>query len=357
MNTLDMTKLQQAVLQIATPYSVGTAFYLQEYNLVITNEHLVRDNREVVIDGEWCSQQLVEVVLIDEMADIAILSAPRHTNAEPLGLILQDSAEVDQKVSSIGHPFGAKPQFKEGKIVAISENEYDIPYIEHSAGLLPSCSGGPLLDRNGKVLGMNTFWSHDDSFAIPAEQLKQGLEAYVKSDARYVVRCPECNEYIPDMDVGQSHCTSCGSRITYLSQIQAYEPLGINLQIESILDELGYDAVLARRGPYNWEVQRGSALIDITYHEKTGMINGDAHLCNIPKENVLDLYEFVLKANYSLDGLSFTVRNNTVILSLLIFDQYLNQLTASKLFQHLFEKADYYDDILVDTYGASWQYE
>ena len=121
-----------------------------------------------------------------------------------------------------------------------------------------------------------------------------------------------------------------------------------------MLSELGHDAMLARRRPYNWEIEQGSALIHVAYHVKTGLITGDAHLCSIPDDDVLMLYSYLLKANYELEGLSFTVKDNEVILSLLIFDQYLNKLTALRLFEHLFKMADHYDDILVDDFNAKW---
>lgn len=347
-------RAKRAIIQIATPYSIGTAFYLEEYDLIITNEHLVRDNREVVVDGEWFDAQLVEVLYIDEIADIALLSAPRNPHSDKVGLRLTTELEVGAVVAALGHPFGAQYQFKQGELKAKAKNEYDVSYLEHTAGLQPDCSGGPLLDKEGFVVGLNTFWSEQESFSIPSECLQSAIEAYRNARHPYVVRCPECRHDIPDMDVQQKYCTHCGSQLSFLSQINAYEPIGVNFQIESLLDHMGYNPVLARRGPYNWEVQRGSALIHLAYHEKTGLINGDAHLCRIPEENVLPLYEFMLKANYELDSLSFTVRGNEVILTLLIYDQYLNPITAKKLLEHLFDRSDHYDDILVDQYGASW---
>jgi serine protease Do len=45
------------------------------------------------------------------------------------------------------------------------------------------------------------------------------------------------------------------------------------------------------------------------------------------------------------------------VLSLMIFDRYLNIDTGLKLFKYLFEKADFFDDILVENYGAVWKEE
>ncbi|MBK8450582.1 MAG: hypothetical protein IPL42_11375 [Saprospiraceae bacterium] len=45
-------KYRDVVIQIATPFSVGTGFYLKDYDLIITNEHVVRNNKDVVIEGK-----------------------------------------------------------------------------------------------------------------------------------------------------------------------------------------------------------------------------------------------------------------------------------------------------------------
>jgi len=58
-----------------------------------------------------------------------------------------------------------------------------------------------------------------------------------------------------------------------------------------------------------------------------------------------------------MEGLTFSVnpKGHEIILSLLIYDRYLNVETGIKLFKHLFEKADHFDNILVEEYGAIWK--
>ena len=63
------------------------------------------------------------------------------------------------------------------------------------------------------------------------------------------------------------------------------------------------------------------------------------------------------RLNYELDGLTFSIKGQDIILSLLIYDRYLNADTGLELFKHLFAKADYYDNILVEKYGAQWKNE
>jgi len=83
-------------------------------------------------------------------------------------------------------------------------------------------------------------------------------------------------------------------------------------------------------------------------------IIGEAILCKIPTKNKSPLYKYLLTENDRLEGLTFSVRDNQAILSLLIHDRQFNTQKGKKLFQMLLDKADYYDIILVEQFGAEW---
>jgi serine protease Do len=63
----------------------------------------------------------------------------------------------------------------------------------------------------------------------------------------------------------------------------------------------------------------------------------------------------LLRQNYENNGFQFNVVGQDIVLSLLIYDKYLNEEVALELLKNLFEKADYYDNILVEKYGAAWK--
>lgn len=130
--------------------------------------------------------------------------------------------------------------------------------------------------------------------------------------------------------------------------------MGIIRLIDEILGGLGYSAEECQKAPYYWELTQGSAVIKLTYHEKTGLIIGDATLCKLPRAQNSPLYQYLLIENDQLEGLTFSVQDETVILSLLIHDRQFDVKKGQKLFLHLLEKADYYDNILVEKYGATW---
>mgnify|MGYP001591587247 CR=1 FL=1 len=136
---------------------------------------------------------------------------------------------------------------------------------------------------------------------------------------------------------------------------EEFQANGINRIIEEILKNAGHDPRLARQAPNSWEITQGSARISISYYEPGGLISGDAMLCELPKEHSKQAYEFLLRQNFELEGLTLSVDGQAVVLSLIIFDRYLNLETGQRLFQHLFEKADYFDNILVEQFGATWK--
>ncbi len=353
-------KFKNVVIQIATPYSTGTGFYLDKFNLIVTNEHVVRDNKTVVIDGTSIDKQIVDVTYVDPKYDLAFLKVPEKHNMPKIEINLEGSLKEGQIVVAVGHPYGLKFGATQGIISNLLHQENDINYIQHDAALNPGNSGGPLINKTGELVGVNTFIIRDGNnigFSLPVNYLQLTIDEFLQGKYKKGVRCNSCMNIVFEEEKGSKYCTHCGARITMISSIEVYEPLGINKTIEKMLTNLGYNIELSRRGPNNWEVNRGSARITISYHEKTGLIVGDALLCLLPKDNIKRLYEFLLRENYKNESLNFSVRNQDILISLLIYDQYLNTETANAIFNQLFEAADKYDDILVKEFGAIWKEE
>jgi serine protease Do len=67
---------KQIVLQIATPQSIGTGFYLCNYRVVVTNHHVVAGCKEVVLSSDTMPKQLVKVLYTDPKYDLAFLELP-----------------------------------------------------------------------------------------------------------------------------------------------------------------------------------------------------------------------------------------------------------------------------------------
>ncbi len=347
------------IVQIATPYNTGTGFYLADKQLIVTNEHVVRDNREVVIGGRSFPKQMSAVLFTDMKHDLAFLAPPAELPELPAASLAPD-AELQQgdSILAVGHPFGMKYAATQGIISTVAQRQGDIDYIHHDAALNPGNSGGPLINKGGEVIGINTFildGGNKLSFSLPIRYLLEDIEKFKAGKGEVGTRCYSCSNVVFESEVDRHYCPHCGAKIEIPSTIAVFEPAGVAGTIERMLTELGHDVSLTRRGPHQWQIEEGSAKIQISYYEKTGLIIGDASLCNLPPSNIQPLYEYLLRQNYEIEGLTFSIKGQDVVLSLLIYDRYLNFETDIKLFSHLFERADHFDNILVEQFGASWK--
>lgn len=346
------------VVQIATPSGTGTGFYLKEWDVIVTNHHVVEGVREAVVDGKHLSRQLVAVQYVDPKYDLAFLSAPK-TNAELPALALGVEVLLRERtpVIAIGHPFGLKFSVKNGIISNVREVINDIPYLHLDVALNPGNSGGPLVDGEGRVVGVNTFIFRDSNnvgFSLPVKFLHEALLAFRASGATNACRCPACLNVVHELTVEGDYCTHCGQRVQLPSAVEEHQPVGAPRVLENILQRLGYDVSLSRSGPHVWEVMRGSAQISLHYSERRGFIYAEARLCRLPPQNIGPLYEYLLRENYRLQWLTLSVCEQNILLSLLMLERYLTEDNGTEAIRLLLEKADAYDNLLVEQYGASW---
>lgn len=347
---------KNVVIQIATPFSTGTGFYLKAPNLIVTNNHVVEGNNEVTIEGAGISRQISRVLYNDVKFDLAFLEMP-HESSIPSVQLTHDTVKEGEKVTAIGHPFGLKYTFTQG-IVSNPRHIYNnIDYIQHDAALNPGNSGGPLINSSGDVVGVNTFIIQNGNtigFSLPAKYLGEALAAFEKGNGEIAVRCESCLNIVFESTIDKGYCPHCGSKIKLASESDEYIAEGVGLTIENMLKKLGHDVRLSRRGPNSWEIRQGSAKINIAYYSQNGLIICDAHLCTLPQQNIKAVYEYLLRENYRNEGVTLSVRGQDIILSLLIYDRYLKEEVAERLLETLFAKADFYDNILIEQYGAQW---
>jgi serine protease Do len=351
---------RNVVIEIATPYATGTGFYLRDQGLIVTNEHVVRDNRQVVIHGKLLDKQLVKVLFTDTKYDLAFLEAPEIATMPTAQLGQESILRQGDTVIAVGHPFGLRYTATQGIVSNMRHEINDLYYIQHDAALNPGNSGGPLLNVEGRIIGVNTFVIKEGNsigFSLPVNYLAETIKEFKNGKGKVGVRCPSCSNFVFEDTIEGEYCPHCGAKLVLPSLIEPYEPIGVPKTIEDIIGMTGHHVELSRRGPDLWEIRNGTARINISYYEKNGLISGDAYLCMLPKDNIKPIYEFLLRQNYELEGLSLSMKDQDVILSLLIFDRYFNASTGQQLFQFLFDKADHYDNILVEQYGANWKYE
>jgi serine protease Do len=342
--------------QITTPYSIGAGLLLPGHGLIVTSEYVVRDNGKVVVEDEKGGRQLAQVVYIDQLYDLAFirLELPSEKGSLPPLPVLKEVVP-GIAILALGRQKGALYSAA-GDIIGIEREQSSYKLIQHSAAVEEECLGGPLLSPSGAIAGMNCFLvpGEKQHYSLPFSCVEEVLESFLESKAEEGTRCLYCLEEVFSDPPSPSDCPFCLKHILFPSQVQPYLPEGVAATIEGLLKQLGHDLGLGRRGPNCWIVPEGSALIQLTYHPESGMISGEATL-GLLSENVNgEIFRFLLRQNYEMEGLSFYVKDGEIVLTLIIYDRYLNLETGMKLLRHLLQKADYYDNILVEEYGAKW---
>lgn len=344
------------VLQIATPFSIGTGFYLANYGLVVTNEHVVRDNAQVLVAGQNLDLGLLPVVYLDAYYDLAFLKVGQTLDLP--SITFAETPSVGETVWAVGQNYGQRLRTTEGQILAINYAYEDLSFIQHTARLASVQSGGPLFNEAGQLLGVNMYdidEGHQAALSLPSTILIQCIEEFLEGGGQTASRCFDCQTLnIEPQNSKQHHCRNCGEPIVLPANLSDFKPSGIQATIEDILQACGYEPPLTRRGPNLWEIQQGSARIQLTYHEDSGLLTGDAYLCALPKTPSTELFEYLLTQNYQLNYLTLSTRGRSVLLSLLIYDRYLSLEVGVQQFKHLFAKADYYDNWLVEKFDAQW---
>ena len=360
MNTQQIIELfRPAIIQIATQSSTGTGFYLKELDLVVTNEHVVGKNAEVTIAGKLFEKQLTRVWYTDKKHDLAFLQPPVDVQIPDVKLGIYEETKDGEVVVAIGQPLGLNYTATQGVISKVDRIRDGIKYIQIDAAINPGNSGGPLVNKEGHIIGVNSFiirGGDNLGFALPVSYLREALDLYYPHRGQPSTRCHSCNHMVfPSTIEATKYCPYCGTEVK-LPQLPEREskPVGIAKTVEEILTELGKDVKLARDGNNNWSVKEGTAKIKINYNPDNFFVAGDAYLCQLPKDSsqIRPLYLFLLNENFSLDTLVLSCVKQNIVLSCIMYDLDMTKDAGIEMFRDLFQKAEYYDQLLEKEFGC-----
>ncbi|HYF32451.1 MAG TPA: trypsin-like peptidase domain-containing protein [Chitinophagaceae bacterium] len=355
---------EEAIIQIATQTGTGTGFYLKQYDLIVTNDHVVDKNAEVTIAGKKFEKQLARVWYTDRKHDLAFIAPPQNVEMPEVMLGQYEGIMQGDEVVALGHPFDLIYTATQGVISKVDRIRSGLKYIQVDAAINPGNSGGPLVNEKGEILGVNSFiikGGDNLGFALPVSYLRTALALYLPHRGEPSTRCHSCDFLVlsSNIDSGK-YCPSCGTEVK-LPQLpeKETEAVGVGKLIEDILKDLGKDIKLARNGYNRWEVKEGSARIKIHYNQDNYFIAGDAYLCQLPADSsmIIPLYTFLLQENYNMNGLVLSCQNQNIVLSRIIYDLDINKQSGTELFRHLFVKADEYDNVLKKDYGCTERLE
>jgi serine protease Do len=137
----------------------GTGFIVSSDGYILTANHLVGDAEKVMVKEGNNQEVEAKVIGTDPASDVAVIKI-EGKNLPFLELADSDKLEVGEWVLAIGNPFGLSHSVTAGIVSAKGRSGFRLAeyedYIQTDAAINPGNSGGPLLNLDGKVVGINT---------------------------------------------------------------------------------------------------------------------------------------------------------------------------------------------------------
>lgn len=147
----------KSVVTIRTDVGQGTGFIINKEGYVVTNAHVLSGGRTINVIDYKQNSILAKFIGYDLNIDIALLKIPKKDYR--LELTNSDDVHIGEKVIAIGNPLGLQFSVSQGIVSAVHRpgpNGIEA-YIQTDAALNPGNSGGPLINKEGKVIGINNF--------------------------------------------------------------------------------------------------------------------------------------------------------------------------------------------------------
>lgn len=165
--------------QIPDGFSTGTGCIVRGDGLILTGSHVIENSKGIEVTTSDGKTYKAEVVAqMGKNNDLALLKIKPKNQLQTIAFGNSSSVKVGQKVLSIGNPFGFSGTLTQG---IISRIDYTRHRIQTDAAINPGCSGGPLLNSDGEVIGISqSIYNPDNNisnigigFAIPVDDAKK----------------------------------------------------------------------------------------------------------------------------------------------------------------------------------------
>lgn len=166
--------------------AAGSGFIISSDGYILTNNHVVEDADEIIVALSDRREREAVLIGADPASDLALLKI-EEKDLPSIALGSSEQLKVGEWVIAIGSPFGFELSVTAGIVSAKGrslpdENGNYVPFIQTDVAINPGNSGGPLLDLDGKVVGINSqIFTRSGgfmglSFAIPIDVAMEVVE-------------------------------------------------------------------------------------------------------------------------------------------------------------------------------------
>jgi len=173
--------LKSVVLIETDTSSTGSGFVVSQNCLIVTNHHVVKGAETIVIKTHDRKLLLGQVLADDETKDLALLTTNAKDSCDFLELGSVGAGRVGEDIFVIGNPLGLSGSVTKGIISGRRSDGDSVEYIQVDAAVNPGNSGGPVIDQNGKVLGVTTFRLRETeglNFAVAASEVSRAFAQF-----------------------------------------------------------------------------------------------------------------------------------------------------------------------------------
>jgi serine protease Do len=168
-----------------TSQSLGSGFVWSGDGIIVTNNHVVEGASRVTVNFQDGTQMSAKLIGVDPDSDLAVLRVEaKNLAAAPIGT--SSDLMIGESVIAVGNPFGLSGTVTTGVVSALGRS---VPskeagrtftdFIQTDASINPGNSGGPLLNIEGKVVGINTAIyanAQGIGFAIPVDRARKIIQ-------------------------------------------------------------------------------------------------------------------------------------------------------------------------------------
>ena len=168
--------LREAVVEVRSGESAsGTGIIWGGAGLIVTNAHCIKRGAQLQVDaaGKW---REAEALAYHPHHDLALLASP-NVSGPLLELRDAETLRPGELVFAHGHPLGIRDSLAMGVLHAVTRDRAKKPrWIVADVRLAPGNSGGPLVDAEGRLIGINSMVVNGLGVAVPASLVHQFVE-------------------------------------------------------------------------------------------------------------------------------------------------------------------------------------
>ncbi|MCP4154798.1 MAG: tetratricopeptide repeat protein [bacterium] len=302
------------VFKITTSTGLGSGFFLKNRSLMVTNYHVIQGHRTVAVEDQFFNRYPAKVVFINPKADLAFLKPLKNMPASSTHPAFESFTEVESRdpVYVLGYPFGMPYTETKGIVSSPKQLMDGSYYVQTDAAVNPGNSGGPMVDAEGRLVGITTakFTEADNvGFAIPVDVLKADLESYkLNENESFSVKCHSCKNLVYEKT---EFCNNCGNNFDP-RVFEEHTPTKAAAFVENALKSMGMNPILARYDANYWRFHHGLTLITIYFHERD-YLHAMAPINELGQVKLEELYRALLQKQPK--GYKLGILNNQLFFS------------------------------------------